>query len=348
MWKAKNTMSNVRILNDQLYFGEGVSISFQRTLRIPDDGKTYPLPPGLGRFPIRLIDDYAERVPAAWREKGGVLLPMYQREAMWLSFSCPSHKPRALKVGIGKVCAISGRRWSNKLRGPNQKRGKKQDYVVVPTQPWLDGIAAGKDSIRQFVAMPLGMGYTVEGQITGKEDEGGVQLQVYEPRPGIFPEVALELSARASSFGSLGSLNVTLSCAAPMAGQAMGLAAGGRMKQKIYADPHGIDTWDRHNNTRVFIHLCNSQMWREITGEVPPSTPVTAREYQRHGLPWFDLYDEGADSVKASKKLKKVKSIKQLDKEKFGTPMQDDSPVGVSIIKKMWSAAKGVVRDGQW
>ena len=32
-------------------------IEFQRTLRIPDDGRHYPLPPGLGRFPIRHLDD---------------------------------------------------------------------------------------------------------------------------------------------------------------------------------------------------------------------------------------------------------------------------------------------------
>ena len=29
------------------------SIEFERTLRIPDDGKHYPLPPGLGAFPLR-------------------------------------------------------------------------------------------------------------------------------------------------------------------------------------------------------------------------------------------------------------------------------------------------------
>jgi len=33
------------------------TISFQRTLRIPDDDKTWPLPPGLGRFPIVHVDD---------------------------------------------------------------------------------------------------------------------------------------------------------------------------------------------------------------------------------------------------------------------------------------------------
>ena len=29
-----------------------LSINFQRTLRIPDDGNTYSLPPGLGTFPL--------------------------------------------------------------------------------------------------------------------------------------------------------------------------------------------------------------------------------------------------------------------------------------------------------
>jgi len=42
------------------------SIDFQRTLRIPDDGENYPLPPGLGRFPLRHVDDFAENVPAGW------------------------------------------------------------------------------------------------------------------------------------------------------------------------------------------------------------------------------------------------------------------------------------------
>ena len=35
------------------------SIEFQRTLRIPDDDREYPLPPGLGRFPLRHLDDFA-------------------------------------------------------------------------------------------------------------------------------------------------------------------------------------------------------------------------------------------------------------------------------------------------
>ena len=101
---------DVRIEDDELVFGDGgLRVSFKRTLRLPDDGKKYPLPPGLGNFPIRRVEDYASRVPKAWRAHGGVFLPMYQREAMWLSFR--GSEPAALQVGVGKVCAVSGLPW---------------------------------------------------------------------------------------------------------------------------------------------------------------------------------------------------------------------------------------------
>jgi len=50
------------------------AIAFQRTLRVPDDNQDYPLPAGLGRFPLHAVDDH--RVPDHWREDGGVFLPM--------------------------------------------------------------------------------------------------------------------------------------------------------------------------------------------------------------------------------------------------------------------------------
>lgn len=34
------------------------TLSFQRTLRIPDSDRDHPLPPGLGRFPPRHAEDY--------------------------------------------------------------------------------------------------------------------------------------------------------------------------------------------------------------------------------------------------------------------------------------------------
>ncbi|MFD5909721.1 hypothetical protein ACFWHL_13510 [Streptomyces massasporeus] len=163
--------TTVRIDGNTLRLPGGVAVRFIRTLRLPESG-THPLPPGLGEFPVRRVTDYADRVPEAWRARGGVMLPVYLREAMWLSFAGTS-EPAALQVGVGKVCAVSGRPWSDRpARGP-------QNYVVLPRQPWLDGINSGTGTVRQFVAVPLGLGATVEGQVTGEEVWGGVQLQSF-------------------------------------------------------------------------------------------------------------------------------------------------------------------------
>jgi hypothetical protein len=351
------TPMELTVKRDTLYFGEsGLRVTFQRTLRIPDDGRKYPLPPGLGSFPIRRVDDYAHNVPDDWRDHGGVFLPMYQREAMWLCFSGPNYKPRAVKVAVGKVCAITGEPWSERLHR------KPQDYLVTPPQPWLDGIAAGKGLIRQFVAMPLGLGYTVEGQLTGEERFGGVQLKVFEPEAGRFSDwppcdKGFDEEADLCSFAmdapaapASACLGATKMSRRRASAGAMGLGAGGKMKQKIYPDPHGIETWDEDNTSRVYVHLVNSDLWREITGKEPPRTPVTAKAYASHGLPWFDLYDEQAPTLDPSAALGQVKSIKQLDADRSTLPLQDDDPVQVGPVKKLWTKiASGLgVRDGSW
>ena len=148
-----------------------LEIGFQRTLRIPDDNRAYPLPPGLGPFPLNHVDDYLERLPAEWSRRGGVFLPMYQAEALWLYFS--GSYPMAVKVAAGKIDALTGEPWTNELSE------RPQDYLVVPGQPWLDGFCVEQGLVRQFVAMPLGAGYSAEEQLTGEAQHGGLQIAVY-------------------------------------------------------------------------------------------------------------------------------------------------------------------------
>jgi hypothetical protein len=151
----------IELRNDRLTFrfpdvhrDAELSVDFQRTLRIPDDGRDYPLPPGLGSFPLRHVDDFAPRLPDLWRTHGGVMLPMYQSEALWVNLN--GHYPFAVKVATGKINAITGEAWSDGIhRDP-------QDYMVTPDQPWLDGYCVEKGTIRQFIAMPLGRGYSAE------------------------------------------------------------------------------------------------------------------------------------------------------------------------------------------
>ncbi|MGW0562457.1 hypothetical protein ACWDZ4_18005 [Streptomyces sp. NPDC003016] len=170
------TGATVRIDGDSLLLPGGVRVCSVRTLRLPGKG-THPLPPGLGDFPLRRVEDYAGAVPREWSARGGVMLPVYLREAMWLSFAGTA-EPGALQVGVGKVCAVSGKAWSGRLsRNP-------QNYLALPRQPWLDGINSGTGTVRQFVAVPLGMGATVEGQVTGEEKWGGLQLQAWPLKDG--------------------------------------------------------------------------------------------------------------------------------------------------------------------
>jgi len=171
------------VQNDTLVVGRHTRISFHRTLRIPEDGRAYPLPAGFGCLPVLRVEDYAGRVPEKWLEQGGFIIPLYQREALFLEFGGVKWRPTIAKVGVGRVNAISGKPHDLTIR-PH-----RQDYVVIPDQHWLDGINSGDGSVSQFVAMPLGKGYTIEAQITDEEKHGGFQIAVFDPRPGRFPEV---------------------------------------------------------------------------------------------------------------------------------------------------------------
>lgn len=285
-----HTVHGVRLDHDQLLVGD-VAVSFQRTLRIPEHG-VHALPPGLGRFPLRRVADYPETAPESWLQKGGVMLPVYQREAMWLSFSAEA--PTALKIGVGKVCAVTGKPWSDALcHDP-------QNYVAVPLQPWLDGINSGDGTVRQFVAVRHGLGATVEGQVTGEETHGGVQLAAHALTP-VARKCWEERPQR------LFSADFMVCAAAPMS-EEMGIGAGGTMRQEIYDDERPVSDY-KPKGTRIFVHLCSASQWRTITGEEPPVTPVSARAYTEAGLPWFDYYNADAADLPASQALSDVKPI---------------------------------------
>lgn len=311
-----------------------LEIDFQRTLRIPDDGKTYPLPAGFGRFPLRHVDDYKDRVPMSWMERGGVVMPMYQSEALWINFS--SDYPFAVKVAAGKINAVTGEPWTTDVRSD------PQNYVVVPEQPWLDGFTVRKGVIRQFVAMPLGSGYSVEEQVTGKAAWGGIQLQVFPLRADVYfrsemseclPNSLEHLLEELVDAIPLHSDIRRLYSAGPfdssmvMESAVMGLGAGGTMRQEIFQDRHKFADWDLSVSSRCFVHLCNSLLWRQITGGNPPHPPFTAKEYVEAQIPWFDYYRDDLSALPGSTVFDKVKSVVALGEQKGDKPLPDNSPV---------------------
>lgn len=281
-------MLSVECDGSRIRIGDRFSVEFQRTLRIPSDGRIYPLPPGFGPYPLFPVRDFRDRLPETWNEAGAYFLSMYQREALWMAFSGADWKPNAVKVGAGGIDAISGLPFDGAIRND------PQNYIVCPKQLWLDGFNSGASAVTQFTAMPLGAGHTVEGQLTAKEQVGGIEIIVFEPRAGRFPDAPTTIDSGPVSQAFRGAIE-------------MGLAGGGTVRQKIYPDPYGADSWDADNSGRAVIHILNSAEFQAVTGRKAPSTPVSAQTYIERGFPWFKIYDEEEGDLAAAKTLAGLK-----------------------------------------
>lgn len=77
-----------------------LKIKLIRTLRVPDDSRTNYLPPGFGPFTLEHVEDYRGKVPPEWLKHKGLLLPMYQDEALWVRFESPERYPFAVNVNF--------------------------------------------------------------------------------------------------------------------------------------------------------------------------------------------------------------------------------------------------------
>ena len=314
----------------------GVRIDFQRTLRLPDDGRDYHLPPGLGRFPLRHIEDFDLGVSNHRKARGGIIMPMFQTDAMWLNFSSLGYGrhelPVALKIGAGKINAVSGEKWYDGLSQD------PQNYVVLPEQPWIDGFNVAKGKVRQFVAMPFGQEYTVEEQIDPKSDVGGIQIEAIPMKKEAYEKLKAEQEeASSAKFG----LIMSMKCES----MEMGLGMGGSMRQEIYDDEYGLDAWDLDNSQRCFIMLTNAEQWMAITGEEPPLSPISAEDYSMAGLPWFDYYDGDRKAIEGAKALSNIKSIKTIGHQKRDPVWPEKKSSFDYLVKKI----KGMnVSDGSW
>ena len=332
----RNGDKTIALSDDELVFDFPVvhelaelRINFKRTLRIPDDNRRYPLPPGLGDFPLYRVDDYRRNVPDTWLEHGGVFTPMYQTEALWINFH--ADYPMAVKIAAGKINAVTGEAWTEGLsREP-------QDYAVVPEQPWLDGFCVEKGLVRQFVAMPLGEGYTAEEQLTGEAEHGGIQIAVYPMKRAAYEEM------QGSRLPLLCAPDDNIICDESEPVREMGLAPGGLMRQEIYEDEYGVDAWDTSVVSRCFVHIVNSAAFFHLTGSQPPAKPRTAQDYTNAGLPWFDYYGGDLDALKGAKALAQIDSVAVVKLKKGEGFLQDNDPVSPAVVKRL---SRSMVREG--
>ncbi|KAL8913523.1 MAG: hypothetical protein Q9171_001712 [Xanthocarpia ochracea] len=370
--EAKLTRSNShRKCNDTISItgsnAKSIDISFQRTIRVPDDQGKNELPPSLGTFPLYSVRNFQDTLPTNMAVKGGLFFPMYQREAMWINFK--SSNLFAIKIFLGGINAVSGEpikddhatvlRRLTKLA----KNDSIQDYVVTPNQLWLDGIATEHGYVRQFVAMPLGLGYSVEAQVTGRDVVGGLQFVVVPAipppmpfkasfegrhRPGTISIVVKMLTGKTLEIHNIAPGNTVRQIkdhikdlegipadqqrhihdgkqleefirlrgggGPSIADYELGIAPGGLIKQCVLEDTHPAWIWDTDRKIAFNVQILNSELFQQVTGVAPPDTPISAKTYSSHGLPFFDIYNE---TSKVEGDFRSVKSVVAMDKEKW-------------------------------
>ena len=167
-------------------------ISFQRTLRLPEDRESEDgLPVQLGPLPLFSISSHASSLSKEMVRMGGLFLPMFQREALSICFGGDGPMARnpeikaerwigqndcsenyGVRIYAGAINVISGR------QGNSEEKDSMQDFVVIPKQERVDGFCVANGLVKQFVAMPLDKGYSVEQQLSSQEYIGGMQLEI--------------------------------------------------------------------------------------------------------------------------------------------------------------------------
>lgn len=291
-----------------------LTIDLHRTVRVADGRQPSNLPPNLGTALATPVKDFKDHCPKSWDE-GGFFVALHDTEALWLSFS---GGPVAVMIGAGGINALNGQKLGTKLEADG--------YLVTPPQPWLDGWKAEDGTVYQFVATPFkqGDGLSVGEQILGAESvSGGIGIAVFEPRPGVVlvkqsapiegytgggaysDDFTYGGSGGMKGFGGGGVRGMSAGPTRSFRGFEMGVGKGGAIKQKIYADPHGMDVWNDAPTAATAIYLISAADYQEITGVATP-VPVGQEVYQGK---YFGLNDEDAKGQPGTVTFSVLKSV---------------------------------------
>ena len=81
-------------------------------------------------------------------------------------------------------------------------------------------------------------------------------------------------------------------------------------------------------------------MWRKVTGENPPHPPLTASEYTRHRIPWFDYYRDDLEALAETENLAGIKSVSQVSAAKGLASWEDEEEPDPSLVVQYGNARR--------
>ncbi len=305
-----------------------MEVTFHRTVRVAEGRQPSNLPPSLGHMQLYPVKDYEGKCPENW-EVEGFFVSLHDTEAMWMSFTLSEH-PVALLVGAGGVNALTGEKLGTEL--------KKDNYLVAPPQPWLDGWKDKDGTVYQFVATPYkkGEGISVAEQLIGSESKtGALGIALFDPKDpsklaikhgpmegygdsaygddfkwthptdeSVTMSYAGDGSFLKGSSAPTRTLSVQSVKSRSTKFSEMGVGKGGKIIQKIYPDPHGLEVWREKPSGTLAVYLVNAHVFEEITG-IKVLLPVGHESYSGH---WFGLQDGQEGDVEGTNKFTGLKS----------------------------------------
>jgi hypothetical protein len=320
---------------------DSLELTFHRTVRVAEGRQPSNLPPSLGRMELYRVDDYSKKCPKNWERKG-FFVALHDTEAMWLSFH--SNSPVALLIGAGGINALTGEKLGTTLEKDNycvappqpwldgwkDKDGTVYQFISTPYQKG-EGITVAEQLIGKE-SKTGALGIAVFNPIDRTKLKSKILPHEGWTDSAYGSNITYAAGSAVCSFDSLGGGEKSiatsgsfLKSAAPMkhsatrslraskgiTGQSvnstfseMGIGKGGKIIQKIYPDPYGLEVWRTEPSATLAVYLVNAHVFEQITGIKVPA-PVGHEIYDGK---WFGMNDKTEGDVAGSEKFTGLKS----------------------------------------
>lgn len=290
------------------------TVEFNRTLRIPNDGQDYLLPPRTDNFELRSAEDNASTA-TSWKAKSGAKIPMYQSEALQIAFK--GDYPIAIKVGITGINAIDGSSWVEGFQPTKSIRAYpqrtvliNQNYIIISKQHHLSYFCDDNGLPAQLVAAPIGLDETTNEQIDGSITGRKLLIEAFPLGSNKWEEILEKRCAHKEKIEKYGEftsmyksneeyeLDIERLFTNPNPEHYVERGRG-KMRQIQWLDPYESSNWNVGSSSSYWIKICNTLEWEQMTTEKPTHAPFSAKDYANVGLPWFKHYSEKPTFVRS-------------------------------------------------
>lgn len=272
------------------------SLRVRRTYRCIGDAPTKRIGRHVEGHQLRSVDLHRTTVPPEWREKGGVITPLYRSEGLTFCFS--SRMAFAIKVGYSGMNAVSG------LKASPGVSHDPRDYFVLPELPELNwstlealGAHPAKDGRNAHLSAS-----SILVEIIPIKAEAYFAKRV---RPRLPSDAMGAWRSHRYSHHWLGrgwQLEHWLEIA-------------NQWDDRIPDDPWECSDWDLNNAVQIWVHVCDPLLWWRITGEAPLRPPLTEKHYRDARRVWREDYAADIELVERDPNLTMLRQLITRAKE---------------------------------